>query len=82
MKFTVNISGKNIRVNLPDGSEPSDAVDRAIEKTYGKSYGFQKSSDDHYRSFSEGVSGTLLRAAKGGGAHCVSRESISVSEGW
>ena len=82
MKYTVDISGDKIRLNMPEGSDAADAVERAIQKKYGKQYGFQKSSDEHYRSFTDGVNGTLLRAAKGGGAHCVSREKITVSLGW
>ncbi len=75
-KFTVTVGEESTNVRVDSAR---DAIDRAVEKLWGKNHGFQVSSDQYYTNPETAtLYGVILRAAKGGGGHVITRTSVSV----
>lgn len=75
-RFTVVISDKRTNVRTDNARA---AIDRAVEKLYGKTCAFQVSSDQYYTDpESTTLYGVILRAAQGGGGYVVKKTSVTV----
>ena len=73
MKYTVDISGT---VTTHRTDDPQTAMERAIEKKFGRNHFWQVSSDDHYKPISARRNGVILR--KGG--HVVTTITMQVEK--
>jgi len=76
-KFRVIIGSSETNCQTGDAKT---AIRRAVEKIWGRNYGFQVSSDQYYTNpESATLYGVITKAAKGGGAHVIERTSVRVS---
>lgn len=77
-KFNVTIGSSETNVRCESAKK---AIGRAVEKIWGRGYGFHVSSDQYYSDpLKATLYGVITKAAKGGGAHVITRTSISVNQ--